>query len=62
MTNTGNLVSRAIIRFDKKPTPSAATEKPFDRFEDALRQVLSVPKSVVDARVREDNATRRAKD
>lgn len=54
-TNTGNPASRVTIRFDKAPAANAATEKPFERFEDALRQVLSVPKSEVDKRIKDQN-------
>ena len=56
--NTGNLDSHSTVSFDL-PDPGFQDEEPSARFEDALRQVLSVPKSVVDARVREENAERK---
>lgn len=41
-----------------KPTPKTET---FERFTEALRQIVQVPKSEVDARIKAKKQTRKAK-
>jgi len=41
-----------------KPTPKTET---FQRFTDALREIVQVPKSEIDARIKAKKQTRKAK-
>ncbi len=64
-TGASTTLDSPIKDADKRAVAAAVArdveKKPFERFEDALRQVLSVPKSVLDERVKRENEGRKRK-